>query len=61
MTLAGALRQARPAAQFSKTPTAHRRGGPGLGEHTEETLAELGYDDDAITRLLAAGTIGVSR
>ena len=34
---------------------------PTLGEHTEETLAELGYDDDAIERLLAAGTIGVSR
>ncbi len=58
---AGGLRQARPAARFSKTPTAHQRGGPGLGEHTEETLAEIGYDEDAIQRLLAAGTIGVSR
>src|SRR5215469_226400 len=40
---AGRLRQARPAARFSGTPTAMRRGGPALGEHTDEILAELGY------------------
>lgn len=39
---AGRLRQARAAARFSATPTAIRRGGPGLGEHTEEILAEIG-------------------
>jgi crotonobetainyl-CoA:carnitine CoA-transferase CaiB-like acyl-CoA transferase len=40
---AGTLRQARPAARFSATPTSIRRGGPALGEHTDEILAELGY------------------
>ena len=40
---AGLLRQARPAARFSGTPASIRRGGPGLGEHTAEVLAELGY------------------
>ncbi len=52
---AGRLRQARPAARFSETPTGVKRGGPALGEHTREVLAELGYSDDDITRLIAAG------
>jgi crotonobetainyl-CoA:carnitine CoA-transferase CaiB-like acyl-CoA transferase len=59
--LAGKLRQARPAARFSATPTALRRGGPALGEHTEETLAEIGYDEATIARMLADGVIGASR
>ena len=59
--LAGKLRQARPAARFSATPTSLHRGGPGLGEHTEETLAEIGYDEDTIANMLAAGVIGTSR
>ena len=42
---AGRLRQARPAARFSATPTAVRRGAPTLGEHTEEILAELGQKE----------------
>jgi crotonobetainyl-CoA:carnitine CoA-transferase CaiB-like acyl-CoA transferase len=41
---AGRLRQARPAARFSGTPTSVRRGAPALGEHTEEILAELQQD-----------------
>ena len=40
---AGRIRQARPAARFSATPAAIRLGGPALGEHTAEILAELGY------------------
>jgi crotonobetainyl-CoA:carnitine CoA-transferase CaiB-like acyl-CoA transferase len=40
---AGRLRQARPAARFSGTPAGVRRGGPGLGEHTQEVLSEIGY------------------
>jgi crotonobetainyl-CoA:carnitine CoA-transferase CaiB-like acyl-CoA transferase len=52
---AGRLRQARPAARFSGTPTANRHGGPALGEHTDEILAELGYSDADITALRAEG------
>ena len=40
---AGRLRQARSAARFSRTPASIRHGGPALGEHTAEVLAELGY------------------
>jgi crotonobetainyl-CoA:carnitine CoA-transferase CaiB-like acyl-CoA transferase len=52
---AGRLRQARPAARFSETPTGVKRGGPALGEHTREVLAELGYSDEDITQLIEGG------
>ncbi len=52
---AGRLRQARPAARFSKTPTSVRRGGPGLGEQSAEILAEAGLSADEIDALFAAG------
>ena len=39
---AGRLRQARPAARFSATPTSFRLGAPALGEHTEEIMEEIG-------------------
>ncbi len=42
---AGLLRQARPAARFSGTPTTMRLAGPALGEHTDEILAEIGYEE----------------
>ena len=48
---AGRLRQARPAARFSRTPAVIRRGAPGLGEHTEEILADFGYSTDEIVQL----------
>lgn len=48
---AGPLRQARPAAQFSATPSAVRRGAPGLGEHTAEVLAEIGIDAATLDEL----------
>jgi crotonobetainyl-CoA:carnitine CoA-transferase CaiB-like acyl-CoA transferase len=40
---AGALRQARPAARFSRTQAEIRSAGPALGQHTAEILGSLGY------------------
>ena len=58
---AGAYRQARPAARFSKTPQDPRRHLPPLlGEHTEEVLRELGYDDDQLGSLRASGVVPAS-
>jgi crotonobetainyl-CoA:carnitine CoA-transferase CaiB-like acyl-CoA transferase len=56
---AGRLRQARPAARFSKTPAGLYRSAPLLGEHTREALADIGYSDADIDALLADGVAGV--
>jgi len=55
--LAGRLRQARPAARFSETPTSIRRGAPGLGEHCDELLNELGFSATQIDALRSAAII----
>jgi crotonobetainyl-CoA:carnitine CoA-transferase CaiB-like acyl-CoA transferase len=60
-SIAGPLRQARPAALFSGTPTEHRHGGPDLGQHTDEVLAALGYDADEIAALRQEGVIAGRR
>ena len=42
--------------KLSRTPgDANRAPGPGLGEHTREVLAALGYDDQQIAALLESG------
>ncbi len=42
---------------LSRTPPEVERGAPMTGEHTRETLADLGYDTPAIDALLAAGVV----
>jgi crotonobetainyl-CoA:carnitine CoA-transferase CaiB-like acyl-CoA transferase len=41
--------------KLSATPGVARRPAPLLGQHTSEVLAELGYDEAAIARLLESG------
>ena len=57
----GPVREPRPPAHFSATPTALGRHAPKLDEHTDEVLAEFGVSADAIADLRAAGTIGARR
>lgn len=54
---AGMLRQAAPAANFSKTPAVITRGAPMLGEFSKEALIRLGYDEDTIESLISDGII----
>lgn len=56
--VAGPLRQTRHPASFSATPPATPRGAPTLGQHTDEILSELGYDDERRDILRRAGAIG---
>lgn len=55
---AGRLRQPAPPARVERTPAAIGRPAPLLGEHTDEVLAELGYDAAARAALRADGAIG---
>ncbi len=48
--LAGPMREARPGARFERTPSALRLPAPGLGEHTDELLREIGMDAAEIAR-----------
>ena len=53
----GEVRQARPAAKFSNTPSEISGPAPKLGEHNEELLKELGYSTDKIAELKTSKTI----
>ncbi len=55
---AGRLRAAPGAARFSATPEPALRPAPGLGEHTDEVLAELGYTAAELAALRADGALG---
>ncbi len=43
--------------KFSGTPGETRWVGPALGEHTDEVLDELGYDEEAVSRLRGSGAV----
>ncbi|GAA5232362.1 CoA transferase [Verticiella sediminum] len=48
--------------RYTATPMADPVPAPSVGEHTEQVLRELGYDDAALGELAAAGVVGgVSR
>jgi formyl-CoA transferase len=46
-----------PVPRMSGTPLAIRRPAPGIGEHTEAILTELGLDPDELARLSADGVV----
>jgi formyl-CoA transferase len=47
-----------PPIRMDRTPTAVRRPSPGLGEHTDEILTEIGFTAATIASLRARGTVG---
>jgi crotonobetainyl-CoA:carnitine CoA-transferase CaiB-like acyl-CoA transferase len=53
----GPLPLTRPAVRLSETPGAIRRPPPGLGEHTDEILAELNFSESEIADLRRQGVI----
>lgn len=57
--LAGAYHHIPPAWRLERTPAELRSTAPMLGQHTDEVLAELGYDAAAIAAMRAAGAIPV--
>lgn len=58
--LAGRMRQARPAERFDDTPSVISRPAPLLGEHTQEVLAEAGFDAVEIEALRESGALGTA-
>lgn len=55
---AGAVKVVGPPYRFSKTPGSIRRYPPRLGEHNNDLLTELGFDDAQIAAFRASGVIG---
>ena len=55
---AGTVRQPRPAARFSKTPTDLNFSGAHRGQHNAEILRNLGYSSEQIETLQGSGVIG---
>jgi crotonobetainyl-CoA:carnitine CoA-transferase CaiB-like acyl-CoA transferase len=53
----GELRVVGIPARFSATPGTIRSGPPAVGQHTDEVLASIGYDDEAIRALHDEGVV----
>jgi alpha-methylacyl-CoA racemase len=51
----GGVEQPGPAPRFDRTPAAHPRPAPGLGDHTRQVLLEAGFADEEVEVLLSAG------
>jgi crotonobetainyl-CoA:carnitine CoA-transferase CaiB-like acyl-CoA transferase len=43
--------------RFSATPGSIRSGPPAVGQHTDEVLASMGYDDEEIRALRDDGVV----
>jgi|CXWL01.1.fsa_nt_gi crotonobetainyl-CoA:carnitine CoA-transferase CaiB-like acyl-CoA transferase len=56
--LMGPIRMAGPMIQMSETPLSVQGPSPTLGQHTDDVLHELGYDDARIEALREAGVLG---
>jgi len=56
--VAGTIREPVPAASFSATPLDPGPPGPTLGQHTDEVLAELGYDEAERAAMHEVGALG---
>ena len=55
--LVGRVRQPQPPARFAASMAEPGRGFPLPGDHTDEILAELGYDSGAIAELRGSGAV----
>lgn len=55
--VAGIVKMLGTPIHLSTTPGAVRRVGPRLGEHSEEVLAEFGFDEDRIRGLVESGAL----
>jgi len=53
----GRLKMVGPPVQMSRTPLRPPRAAPALGQHTDELLREIGYDDARIAELRARGIV----
>lgn len=54
---AGTMKFITTPVKFSRTPPSIKKTAPGLGQHTDSILSELGYSDDQIIQLKTDGVI----